>query len=254
MTSFGFQLYSLRDVDDPLPTVLERVGETPFAGVEFAGFDGNEPDAMAATLDEVGLSCAAVHVHLHEIEADPAGAAETALDAGCRDVVVPWLDPRHFQSIAAVEAAADRLSDAADALAAHDVRLHYHNHDQEFVSLDGRPALTHLLEATDDVGLEFDAGWAGSAGEDPLAYVSAHADRIDLVHLKDYDAAAGETVRVGTGDLDLTRTVDVVRESGVDWLIYEAEDGPDTYDTLDHAADVVEGLQRGGRLASESDR
>lgn len=243
MTSFGFQLYSLRDVDDPLPTVLDRVGATPFTGVEFAGFDGNEPAAIATTLDGLGLSCAAVHVHLEDIEADPDDVAATALDVGCRDVVVPWLDPRHFQSVAAIEAAADRLSDAADALGAHDLRLHYHNHDHEFVSLGGRPALTHLLDATDGVGLEFDVGWAGAAGADPLAFFDAHADRITLVHLKDYDAAAGETVRVGTGDLDLQRTVQTVRENGVDWLIYEAEDGPDTYDTLDHAADVIGDLR-----------
>jgi len=254
MTAFGFQLYSLRDVDDPLPTVLDRIGETPFTGVEFAGFDGNEPAAVAATLDDVGLSCAAVHVHLEAIEADPDGVAATALDVGCRDVVVPWLDPRHFESTAAVEAAADRLADAADALAARDVRLHYHNHEQEFVSLDGRPALAHLLDATDRVGLEFDLGWAGSTGADPLAFFDAHADRIRLVHLKDYDAAAGETVPVGTGDLDLRRTVDAVRENGVDWLVYEAEDGPDTYNTLDHAAAVVDGFDRGARPPSESDR
>ena len=254
MTAFGFQLYSLRDVDDPLPTVLDRIGETPFTGVEFAGFDGDEPAAIAATLDDAGLSSAAVHVHLDAIEADPDGVAATARDLDCRDVVVPWLDPRHFRSVAAVEAAADRLADAADALAAHDVRLHYHNHDQEFVSLDGRPALAHLLDATDRVGLEFDLGWAGSTGADPLAFFDAHADRIRLVHLKDYDAAAGETVPVGTGDLDLRRTVDAVRENGVDWLVYEAEDGPDTYDTLDHAAAVVDGFDRGARPPSESDR
>ena len=91
MTAFGFQLYSLRDVDDPLPTVLDRIGETPFTGVEFPGFDGNEPAAVAATLDDVGLSCAAVHVHLEAIEADDAVTAWDA-DPEYDAVVSAWRD------------------------------------------------------------------------------------------------------------------------------------------------------------------
>ncbi|WP_435096609.1 sugar phosphate isomerase/epimerase family protein [Halorubrum sp. N11] len=243
MTEFGFQLYSLRDVEDPLTTVLDRVGDTTFAGVEFAGLDGATPAAVAETLADDGLSPAAAHVGLEEIEADPDGVAATASKIGTDDVVVPWLGPEHFESVAAAEAAADRLSAAADALADRDLRLHYHNHDQEFASLDGRPALTHLLEAADGVGLELDVGWAGVAGQDPLAYLEAHGDRITLVHLKDYDAAAGDTVVVGAGDLDLERTVELARENAVEWLIYEAEAGADSYATLEKAADTVDGLR-----------
>ncbi|MFC6793337.1 hypothetical protein ACFQFH_02160 [Halobaculum halobium] len=35
--SFGFQLYSVREVDDFLATVVERVGAAGIDGVEFAG-------------------------------------------------------------------------------------------------------------------------------------------------------------------------------------------------------------------------
>lgn len=240
MTSFGFQLYSLRAVDDPLPTVLDRVGETPFAGVEFAGPGDADPAVLAATLEETGLTASSAHVGLDDIETDPDAVAATAHELGYRDVVVPWLDPEHFESTAAVEAAADRLSAAADALGARDCRLHYHTHDQEFVDLHGEPALTRLLDRADGVGLQLDLGWAGVAGQDPLAVLDAYADRIDLVHLKDYDA--GEPVPVGDGVLPLARTVERVRDHGVDWLVYEAEADPDTYATLDHAAEVVTDL------------
>ena len=243
MMNFGFQLYSLRDVEDPLTTVLDRVGATAFTGVELAGLTETAPSTVAETLAGNNLSAAAAHVGLDAIESDPESVAATAHEVGNDHVVVPWLDPEHFESIAAVEAAADRLSAAADTLADHGLRLHYHNHDHEFVSLDGRPALTHLLEATDGVGLELDVGWAGAAGQDPLAYLATHGDRISLVHLKDYDAAAGETVVVGTGDLDLDRTVEHARENAVEWLVYEAETGADSYDTLDAASDTVAGLK-----------
>lgn len=243
MTSHGFQLYSLRDIDDSLATVLDRVGATRFTGVEFAGLDMDEPDAVAKAMNDVGVSCVASHVSLENIEADPSGVAESINKLGGSHVVVPWLGPEHFESITAVETAADRLSAVAEPLAEHGIQLHYHNHDQEFVSLDGQPALTYLLEAADGVRLELDVGWAGVAGMDPLQYLETQADRIDLVHLKDYDATARKTVRVGTGDLDLARGIETIRTHDIDWLIYEAEDGSDSYTTLDYAADIISGLE-----------
>ncbi|QLG29007.1 sugar phosphate isomerase/epimerase [Halorarum halophilum] len=239
MTAIGIQLYSLHAVGDQLPTVLERVGGTRFEGVEFAGIGDASVEAVSDALDRSGLEAAAAHVGLEEIEADPEPVAETARRLGYEDVVVPWLDPEHFESTEAVEAAAVRLSAAADDLAARGLSLHYHNHDQEFRELDGEPALAHLADAGEGVGLELDVGWAGAAGYDPLALLDEYADRLGLVHLKDYDAGTGDVVEVGEGDLDVDAIVAATREHGVDWLIYEAEERPDSYETLSHADEVV---------------
>lgn len=240
MTSFGFQLYSLHAVDDSLPTVVERVGETGFDGVELAGLGDAETAALSEALTTAELELAGAHVGLAEIEDDPDAVAETYGGLGCEDVVVPWLEPEHFESEEAVESVGERLEAAAAALGEHGLSLHYHNHDQEFAELDGEPALSYLMEVTDEVSLQLDLGWAGAAGYDPLSYLEAHADRVRLVHLKDYDAEAGEPVEVGDGDLDVEATVDAVRDHGFEWLIYEAEERPDSYETLDHAAEIVE--------------
>ncbi|WP_224337629.1 sugar phosphate isomerase/epimerase family protein [Haloprofundus halobius] len=242
MTSQGFQLYSVHAVDDPLPTVIERVGETAFDGVEFAGLGDQSVEAVASALENAGLDVAGAHVGLDELEDGPGEAVEPYVELGCDDVAVPWLDADHFESVDAVEAAAERLSAVADDLDDHGVSLQYHNHNQEFVDLDGEPALTHLIEATENVGFELDLGWVGAAGYDPLSYLDEHADRVRLVHLKDYDAETGEPVEVGDGDLDLSVTVELVEDHGFDWLIYEAEERPDSYGTLDHADEIVSGF------------
>jgi sugar phosphate isomerase/epimerase len=239
MTAIGFQLYSLHAVADPLPAVLERVGETPFEGVEFAGLGDGSVEDLTTALDASGLAVAGAHVGLDDIEADPGAVAATYRELGCGTVTVPWLDPEVFESATAVGDAANRLTAAAAALAEEGLALDYHNHSQEFTDLDGGPALDRLLAEADGVGVELDLGWAGAAGYDPLAVLERYADRIDVVHLKDYDAAAGETVVVGEGDLDVAAAVRAVREHGVDWLVYEAEENPDSYDTLAHAAEIV---------------
>lgn len=240
MTSLGFQLYSLHAVDEPLAVILERVGATPFSGVEFAGLDGASVEEVSAALDRTGLAAAGAHVSLEELEDDPAGVVERYRSLGVSDLTVAWLDPEHYATVDAVELAAERLSAAAETLADLDMALHYHNPGHEFVALEGELALDRLLAGAPTVGLQLDLGWVGAAGLDPLAFFEGHADRIDLVHLKDYDASAGEPAVVGEGDLDLARTVEAVRGADVDWLLYEAEARPDSYETLDHAAAFAE--------------
>lgn len=238
MTEIGLQLYSLHGVDEPLPAVLERVGRAGFDGVEFAGLDGSEPAAVAAALDDHELAAVGTHVGLETLESGDA-VVQTYRDLGCRHLTVPWLPPDAFDSRSAVGDAAGRLDSIARTVEVHDVQLHYHNHDHEFRRLGDGSALDALLELT-DIGFQLDLGWAGVAGYDPLALLDRYADRIDLVHLKDYDAAAGDTAPVGEGDLDLGATVAAVRDHGVDWLIYEAEHDPDSYASLDQAAPFVD--------------
>lgn len=242
-TRFAFQLYSLRDIDDPLETVIGRVGDAGIRGVEFAGVDANgvagaDPDEVRTALDASDVSSAGAHVDLAAIEADPDGVASVCHTLGCDHVVVPWLDPEHFETAESIRTAADRLSTAARTLAEHGIALHYHNHDQEFVDVAGETALDRLLSAAEGIGLELDLGWAGAAGADPVALLARYSDRVDLLHLKDYDADAGETVPVGAGDLDVAAVADAARDYDVDWVIYEAEGGADTYETLDAAAEV----------------
>ncbi|RDI70191.1 sugar phosphate isomerase/epimerase family protein [Halopelagius longus] len=240
MTEFGFQLYSLHDIEDPLPTVIGRVGDAGFDGVEFAGLGETDVGDVQTALSNADLSPAGAHVGLEELEANLDEVAETYRALDCEEIAVPWLDPEHFESADAVESAGERLSAVAADLADRDLTLHYHNHDQEFAEVGGEPALTRLLEVATDLRLELDLGWAGAAGYDPLSFLDDHADRVDIVHLKDYDAAAGDPVAVGDGDLDLEATVSRVRDGGFDWLVYEAEERPDSYETLDRAADVLD--------------
>lgn len=239
MTAIGFQLWSLHDVPDPLPDVLDHVGETGFEGVEFAGLGDTPVDEVERALDRNDLATAGMHVAIDDVEAAPGRVAETCRALDTEHLVVPWLDPANFETRDAIDATATRLETLAGTLADHDITLHYHNHDQEFVTVDHRPALAHLVAATDTIRFQVDLGWVGAAGYDPLPFLESVADRVDLVHLKDYDAARGEPVPVGTGDLDVPGAIDLVRDVGVDWLVYEAETAPDTYDTLTAAQETV---------------
>lgn len=248
MTDFAIQLYSLREVEETLPETITRVGETSLTGVEFAGLDGAQTDDVRTALDDSGLAAVAAHVSLEAIESSPDEVAATYDTLGCEHVIVPWLDPEHFASVDAVDAAADRLTTAADEMAERGFSFHYHTHDQEFVDVDGELALARLLDRADGVGLELDLGWAGAAGVDPIDTLDRFGDRIELAHLKGYDRLGGDPCEVGSGALDLVAAVETAREHDVSWLVFESEADPDTYEALDAAERVLTDLESDGVL------
>ncbi|MFB6150540.1 MAG: sugar phosphate isomerase/epimerase family protein [Haloarculaceae archaeon] len=241
MTRSAIQLYTLRDVDRPFTEVLELVADAGFDGVEFAyRVTDADPDEVAATLDETGLAVAGAHVPVEDLEDDFEDTVAFYDALGVENVVVPWLDPDHFESRDAVAAAADRLDALADDLADRGKRLHYHNHDHEYVELDGTTGFDAFVDAT-DFGIELDVGFALFVGDDPAARLRSLGERSRLVHLKDFDVDAGESVPVGEGDLDLDGIADAVAANDSDWLVYEYE-GEDPLATLGQAADRTNDL------------
>ncbi|WP_101294302.1 sugar phosphate isomerase/epimerase family protein [Halegenticoccus soli] len=257
----GIQLYSLCALDEPLPDLLDRVGDTPFQGVEFAGLGDASPDAVAEALSANRLAVAGAHVGIDELEAEFDDAVARYRAIGCETVVVPYLPDEAFESADAVSRTAERLSDLADRLADVGLDLAYHNHDHEFVGLGddvasaddsaasaadravspadsgGETAFERLLAETDArLSIELDAGWAAAAGHDPVALLDEYGDRIPIVHLKDVAFEARTPVELGEGDLDVDAAVDAARRAGVDWIVYEHDDPSDPAESLAHGA------------------
>jgi sugar phosphate isomerase/epimerase len=239
----AIQLYTLRNLYEPLPEILERVGDTAFEGVEFAGFGDASPETVAATLAETELEPMAAHVGIEEFEDDLDATVEAYREVGCDHLVVPWLDPVNFESRDAVVETANRLQAIADELADRGVAFSYHNHDQEFQPVGERTALDVLAAETDQrVGLELDVGWALVGGRDPADLLATYADRVSLVHLKDVDVATEEPVELGDGDVDIDGMTQAARDAGATWLCYEHDHPDDPLDSLRHGGEVLAGL------------
>jgi sugar phosphate isomerase/epimerase len=229
----AMQLYTLRDVEGSLESLLEWVAEAGFDGVEFAyRLPESEPGLIAETLDRLNLSVAGVHANFGSLPGEqPSTVSRERLRELCRtvattNVVVPYLEPSCFDDAESVMETAAALSTLAESLADEGLRLHYHNHDQEFQRVDGDYAIETLLART-DIELELDTGWAAYAGADPAALLERYDDRISLVHVKDVDAETGTATQLGSGCLDLTRLGEQLRASSVEWAIYE-HDAPET--------------------------
>ena len=217
------QLYSLRDLEEPLPDIVSHIGETTFEGVEFAQrFQDSDVEATAAALRESGVVPVAVHADLPDIEAenDLLDRCETV---GCDRLVTPHVDPRYFRSRQAVQSLSRRLTDVAAGLDAHSIELGYHTVHfdcypfqpaivEALLSLEPLPngvahharrligtwqnrestlrsdtGLWNLLSRTlpEELFFELESGGLTAAGLDPDAVLPLFEGRAPLVHLRD---------------------------------------------------------------------
>jgi sugar phosphate isomerase/epimerase len=137
----------------------------------------------------------------------------------------------------------------------------YHNHNVEFSKLDGgETGYDILLKETDaaNVKLEVDAGWMAAAGADPAALIAANANRVRLLHFKDFStttppvtelggAAGGHIVNLGTGVVPLRAAYLAARKAGAEYFIVD-HDPPFHGETAFAAAkvdfDYVAGLMK----------
>lgn len=225
MLTPGIQLYSLRNVDEPLPTILDRVANAGFDTVEFAYrvYD-EETDAVRQTIERTDLEVAGAHVGIDRLEDDFEATVDLFRSFGAETLTIPSLDAEYFQSREGIESAAARLLDIADNADAHGLDLLYHNHTHEFVDLDGTYALEHLFAETGDrVRPQVDIGHVIRAGGDPSALLRRLGD-VPQAHVVDANTETGELTRIGDGDVDLAAITSVLRDVDCACLLYEHED------------------------------
>lgn len=236
----AIQLYTLRELDEPLARTLRRIAETPLEGVELGAGSVADADVRDA-LAETGLGVASLGADPEELLNPGEGLAETCRELGVEHVGVGYFGPEHFESADAIRGTAGRVSAFVNALAAHDLTAVYHNHDHEFATLDdGRTAFDVFEEHVDDrLEFELDLGWIGTGGEDPAERLASLGDRTPLVHVKDMHFAERAFADLGTGDLDVEGLVEIAREQGVEWAVYEHDEPDDPLAALDRDSRVL---------------
>ncbi len=143
------------------------------------------------------------------------------------------------------------------------IELGYHNHVLEMAEMEGKRALDWLFSEThpDNLFLEADLGWIYAGGHDPAQVIRDYAGRVRQLHLRDMDrsaryfpsadisaqpvdqAAIIETIRsrmqfnrrLGEGCFDWDGIVRAASDSGVEWMLNEADADADPIAALAHS-------------------
>lgn len=219
-----------------------------YDGVEFAGLKQKTYAEVKALCDKIGLTPVSAHVPFSEMMADPENVIAGYKTIGCKQVVIPYLQPEHrpgAEKFGEVIEGAKVLGEVCKKL---DMLLAYHNHDFEFVKLDGEYALDILYKEVpvDLLQTQIDTCWVNVGGENPADYIRKYAGRMLTVHLKDFvgkksdsmyaligiqddaekKAAAQQEFElrpVGYGVQDFPAILKASEEAGAKWVVVEQD-------------------------------
>lgn len=189
----GIQVYGLRKLLENTPenfdSVMEQVKAMGYNGVELAGLYGLEPEYIRDVLKEVGLVPISAHVPLADMMADAEKVAVDYTTIGVSYVVVPYLPEEYRPNTQGYPAVIEEMKRIGAVMNAHGLKLLYHNHDFEFVTLpDGTFGFDDIYAKVpaEFLKVEPDTCWIKVAGQDPAGYIRKYGSRCEIVHLKDF--------------------------------------------------------------------
>ncbi len=242
------QVYSVRDdAARDLRGTLEKIKAMGYDGVEFAGLYGYAPADIKAMCYELELTPISAHVPYVDMVADPVGVLSQYAEIGCAYVAVPYLNPEHRPDSDAFPTVIENIGKIAAVAKSLGIQLLYHNHEFEFLKLDGKYALEVLYDSipAELLQSELDTCWVNVGGEEPASYVRKFAGRAPVVHLKDFFGERSDNMYdligienktpqrpsnfefrpVGFGMQDMPAILSAAEDAGASWVVVE-QDAP----------------------------
>jgi len=184
----GLQLYTIGgEIRSKGPEgALASAAKAGYKGVEFAGYFNRDAKALRQLLDENGLKCCGSHIGLNNLQGENlAKTIEFNHTIGNTRLVVPSLGGSYTKSKKNLEDAADIFNEIADKLKPAGMRVGFHCHPGEFRTIDGETIWDIFFSrAKKEVIMQCDLGHMGTAGVDPVAYLTKYPGRAATVHVK----------------------------------------------------------------------
>ena len=192
----GLQLYSVRQslAADPWGT-LEAIAAAGYTTIEAANHDAmNDPGVgfgvpaaeFREKLEQLGLSIVGCHINPLDVSILPRALEYQAelgnTDFGCDIEFYPHNDRDYILR------RAETFNQIGALAKSHGMRFYYHNHFQEFQRCGDQYVYDMIMEHTDPdlVKIEMDTYWMYRGGQDPMGLMPRYADRVILLHQKDF--------------------------------------------------------------------
>lgn len=244
------QLYNVREeLKKDFDGTLKQAADAGYKYVELAlaQFYGKTAAQFKTALDKAGLAAVSAHVPFRDMTADPDGVIGYHIDTGCKFIVIPYLSGEDQSSGPNYEAVKKEIAKLGEIVNKKGAVLLYHNHEFEFQDYRGKYALDDLYDSVPAnlLQTEIDVCWAKVGGVDPIPYILKYSGRAPVVHLKDFAAPDGGSVKaeydligevkkaraagafpfraVGYGVQDIPGIVKASEKAGAQWLVVEQD-------------------------------
>jgi len=237
---YGLQVYTLRDaIQKDFKGTLKRVADIGYNYIELFDYQngqyfGNSIQKTKKIITDLGLKVRSSHILLGKAMADRKGTMmndweRTVADAaelGQEYIVCAYLFDTERESIDDYKRYVDLFNEKGEIAKKHGLQFAYHNHDFEFISMDGQVPYDLLLNNCDKdlVKFEMDLYWMHRANQDPVAYFEKYNGRFPLWHVKDMTGDEEQFFApVGKGVIDWQRIFDNADKAGMKYFFVEQD-------------------------------
>ena len=242
------QVYSVRDdAKADLRGTLEKIKEMGYDGVEFAGLYGYAPADIKKMCEEIGLVPISAHVPYLDMMGAPRGILKKYAEIGCKYVAVPYLSADYRPEGGNFGEVIENVKMLGKVAKELGMQMLYHNHDFEFLKIDGKYALDILYDEVpaEYLQTELDTCWVNVGGENPSEYILKYTGRAPVVHLKDFYGEKSDNMYeligikseapkrpsnfefrpVGSGVQNFPEILKAAEKAGAGWVVVE-QDNP----------------------------
>jgi len=271
----GIQLFSVKEhlKADPVGT-LRQVADMGYKYVELFA----NPEKGDETTFGLGLPRREAKTLLNDLGLTVVGAHFYPLVPECLDEYCDYFAELGVTQVGCggtweldIAEKAPLLNKAGKIVKKHGMRYYYHNHYQEYCTVEGEYILHKFARETDPelVFFELDSFWAARGGMDPVKEIEYLKGRLILLHQKDFGKNAsqplnvfelldrtvpvsGEVYRgnrptdtfaeVGTGILPIQSYIDKGNEVGVPYILVEQD--MTTLDEIDSVRISMESFRK----------
>jgi sugar phosphate isomerase/epimerase len=230
----GLQLYSIRDaMDKDVPGSLQKVSDIGYKYLEMAGYSdgkfyGYAPAEFKKMAADLGMEVLSSHTMV-EAEGITLDNAKIMADAhaalGVKYCVQPWVNEPD-RNIETYKKMIGDWNEVGKIMKEAGIQFAYHNHNFEFLNMDGIVPYYDLFLPEMDADLitmEIDLYWVTKAGQDPVEMFNKYPGRFQLFHLKDmyeetepyFEVVKDDIAPVGAGKIDFKRILAAKEVAGM---------------------------------------
>ena len=126
---------------------------------------------------------------------------------------------------------AEKLNTAAEEFKRNGITLAYHNHAIEFHRFEGELMLDLIYKHAPALQGEIDTHWIQRGGGNPVSWIRRLANRMDVIHLKDYGVDTSDITKIwsnapvmkpiGDGSLEWDKIIPAAESCGVKLFVVE---------------------------------
>ncbi|MEZ5072858.1 MAG: sugar phosphate isomerase/epimerase [Bacteroidales bacterium] len=236
----GVQLYSIRDaMAADVAGSLKKVSDLGYKYVELADyadgkFYGHSPSEFKKMVEDLGMEALSSHTQVEAagITLDNAKImADAHAELGVKYCVQPWVNDEDRNIETYKKMIAD-WNEVGRIMKDVGIQFGYHNHNFEFVNIDGIVPYYDIFMPEMDADLitmEIDLYWVTKAGQDPVEMFKKYPGRFQLFHFKDmsedtgtyYEVVKDDITSVGAGLIDFKRIWDARETAGMKHFFVE---------------------------------